>query len=192
MSDKLVLHPRQADAIIKPGDLQSMLAKAGLLGAAANYRGEAIYLPGEHFLSLLTFMGCAPTVNFSPPEDGGFDPNFCYIGLPPPAARAQFIGNRQIARAPRCRACRKPIQNWGGLLDQWQEAENSVFACPHCAAEQRLENLDWRQRAGFARVWVDIFGIFEAGAVPTPGLLDTLQALGIGPWNYFYSTSPAC
>jgi hypothetical protein len=62
------------------------------------------------------------------------------------------------------------------------------MACGHCHADSPFWKWNWRQTAGVARLFVDIWGIYPSEAVPGDTLLHTLATLTGSPWVWFYGT----
>lgn len=165
--------------------LKQRLQALGLTGKAWQAQADS-YLCGEQFLQLITFMGCSPYLEFSPPADGR--DNFCHIVLHQYADCRIFSG-RQTA-PPRCPACRYRIVEWRQLLQQVDIAdEQQLWSCPKCGDSRHPANLDWRQNAGAGKVFVEIKNIFPGEAVPVDTLLQQLGKLTAErKWRYFYLT----
>ncbi len=182
---KLVLHPSRAAAVPhSPAGLLATLDETGLIGAAFELDGHRHFRTGPGFLDHLTFLGCSPVVELDPPAsdaDGhARSGRFCHIQLQPVSATPRL--RRRVEHAPRCRQCRRPLEP--ALLDAAVTAGS--LRCPGCATAADLERLNWRQAGGYARIFLDIWGIHPAEAVPGDALLAALAACTDCPWAFFY------
>ncbi len=189
---KLILAPVNPEAV--PPDAESLirnLGKLGFIGRPFPLAGRTHHLPGEHFLDLVTFLGCSPVISLVPPVDTPGDPAahadaFCHIGLWYAGEQAVFIGGRNTA-PPRCPRCRERETSWQALITAWTSRPSRYrWHCPACSQDVHPFQLDWRQSAGFGRFFVEIWGIHPAEAVPGDLLLDTLERSTGEPWSYFY------
>ncbi|MGD2119260.1 MAG: hypothetical protein PVG66_12930 [Chromatiales bacterium] len=166
-------------------NLEALLREQGLIDQP--WQGhENSYLCGENFLQQITFMGCSPYLEFSPPSDGR--DNFCHVILHHYEHCRMFSG-RQTA-PPRCPSCRYRIAEWRDLLQQHDVAdEQQLWTCPKCAEQYHPARLDWRQNAGAGKLLVEIRNIFPGEAVPVDSLLLKLGKLtDERKWRYFYLT----
>ena len=190
---KLVLCPAHLE---RPGVDTATLVEAlraiGLLAAPVCHDPARGYRAGEHFLRLVSFLGCSPAVELEPP----LDPDecaracacgkLCHIRFPAPDQRIRFRGDDRLP-APRCPHCRKPEERWPELLARWRADPREIgWECRVCGHHGRLFELNFRQRGAFGRCFVDIWGIHPAEAVPDESLLSTLGELGGGAWKYLY------
>ena len=192
-TDKLILYPSQADApAIDTDELVQGLESIGLIGAAFRCQGRTHHLVGERFLQLVTFLGCSPLIELEPPADaaareaacaGG---RFCHVHLVAHRNRIRFRAGTQ-APPPRCPHCRQVESRWPDLLQGWEtEPRNTQWICTECGHRGRLYDLNFRRNAGFARRFIEIWGIFPSEAIPVESLLATLRQLGGSNWNYMY------
>ncbi|MFN2309541.1 MAG: hypothetical protein ABR553_07380 [Gammaproteobacteria bacterium] len=181
---KLVLHPTRPATGLAVSAIREALQGLGLLGPAFRLDGRQHHRTGPAFLDHLGFLGCAPAIVLDPP---GTDlaaaaraGRFCHIQLSEagPAPRVRL----QAGRRPRCPACRADIDP-SGLADPRAGGQTVCDGCGHAA---RAWELHWRQAGGFAEVFLDIWGIHAAEAVPGERLLDSLGRLGGGTWGFFY------
>lgn len=100
----LVLHPENPDAV--PDDIDHIITRLQQIGLTSDKLpgDEHCYLAGEHFLDLVAFMGCSPSISFSP--GAGADP-FSFIRLiTTPDRITTFTG--RFSHAPHCPHCNKP------------------------------------------------------------------------------------
>lgn len=192
-ADKLILYPALADGpAIDSAALLQQLEAIGLIGAAFRCQGETRYLAGERFLQLVTFLGCSPLIELEPPVDADTREadcatgRFCHLRL---ALHRKDIRFRSSVRAPlpRCPRCRQPETRWPELLQHWEtHPGHSHWTCTACGHAGRLYDLNFRRHAGFARGFIEIWGIYPSEAVPGEALLSALQAFGDGGWRHMY------
>jgi len=179
----LVLAPAPTGEPPERAVLLDHLRDIGFIGESFTRGQEQGFLIGDRFLQLITFMGCSPHIELTPPEDGG---SFCHVRLLGPEAEALLLIGRN-AQAPRCGECRGRIEDWREQSEAWrQQPSLNQVSCPRCGALQRPVDLDWRRQAGAARLLLEVVDVFPGEAVPVPGLLRGLEGLGAGPWRYFY------
>ena len=186
---KLILHPANPTAL-PTGERNSaaLLRDIGLIGDSFKLDGKCHYFTGDGFLSVVTFLGCAPTIETTPPTgkaelaEAARAGRFChiYLGdtLPEPRLRA---GPRSRARCPVC----TKMQTWSGQISD--DSTRITTSCSHCHVDSPIEEWNWRQNAGVARLFIDIWGIYPSEAVPGDLLLHTLATITGSPWVWFYS-----
>lgn len=189
---KMILLP--ADPGCAPVEVEALAARLqaiDLIGAAQAIGAQHFYPTGEHFLQLVTFLGCSPNIELEPPADpdaletASQAGSFCHVFLDS-GPRLRFRGDGRCP-APRCPACRQPLADWPMQLARWQETPaQDRWHCTHCHADGALETLGFRKCAGFARSFVEIRGIYPSEAVPGDALLQALQGLTGCPWNTIY------
>jgi hypothetical protein len=184
---KLVLHPLPAAA--RPRSLDALLAALhgmGFLGPAFELDGRRHFQTGPCFLDHLTFLGCSPVVELDPPADDrdahARAGRFCHVELRPPTAAPRLRGGTDPP--PRCRQCRRPVEP---ALLAAAAVQSGTLSCPVCGCRSDLERLNWRQAGGYACVFLDIWGIHPAEAVPGDALLETLARFTDSSWGFFYS-----
>lgn len=185
MSASLVLHVR--DPAYVPASVAAMervLTQVGLIGQAWGDARQHRYLIGERFLQLVTFLGCAPAIELEPPANGNAE--FCYVGLSDIYASPRFFADSQDV-LPRCPHCRKRFDDWQPAIQAWQADPNFQIRCPACQQSLSPLELDWRQSAGFGRMFISIFNIYPREAIPTEALLSALNKATNQHWDYFYT-----
>lgn len=160
--------------------LESCLVAGGFLGRPLTGRMGA-FLVGDRFLHLVTFAGCSVQVALSPTGDGPF----CHIRIRGPFERPLGIKGRNT-RPPRCPFCRNPLQDWKQPLEMWDSGEPADIPCPACGQVNPLWAYDWKKKAGFGRLFVQVEEIFPGEAVPTPDLMRLLENSTRSEWRYFY------
>jgi hypothetical protein len=190
---KLILHPREPERVPQDlGALRRTLEKLGFIGREIRLGGALHYLPGEHFLQLVTFLGCSPSVALEPPDgfpQGDAGPTgvtFCHVRIEESVSEVpRFIAGTD-ALAPRCPRCRSVLDR----LRPMQQGAREIWSCPSCGHGTPLWALDWRQRAGFARFAIEIWNIHPFEAVPSDPLLAALSRTSRGEWEFFYAAQP--
>lgn len=186
---KLILHPKNPAATPSSATrLTQRLAEQGLLGKPFRFREREHHLPGEAFMQLITFLGCSPAVAFEPPADGserdGAD--FCHLELRGPFSEVRFLGEGGVKR-PRCPKCRGWLEDWEQALNAWESDHDYHHRCPHCGDAVAPTIFKWRHSAGFGRLALAVWGVFEGEAVPSEELLRLLREISGEEWDYFYS-----
>lgn len=184
MSASLVLHAR--DPAFVPAsvvEIEQVLRQLGLIGQAWGDNRQHRYLIGERFLQLVTFLGCAPTIELEPSVNG--DAEFCHVGLSDIYSTPRFMADSQGV-LPRCPHCRKRYVDWQSAIQSWQSDAACQIQCPSCQKSLSPMELDWRQSAGFGHFFISIFNIYPREAIPTEALLIALHKATNQPWNYFY------
>ena len=187
---KLVLHP--ADPLAFPVSGRgpaALLRHIGLLGNSFELDGELHYFAGDRFLSLVTFLGCAPAIQTTPPTradevvDAARTGRFCHIVISDTLAAPRIRAD--LRSRARCPVCRK-VQTWSKADPV--DATGITLTCAHCRTDSPAVKWSWRQTGGMARLFVDIWGIYPSEAVPSDLLLHTLAKVTGSPWTCFYST----
>ncbi len=153
-----------------------------LIGEPVGDAHERRFLIGSTFLQYVSFMGCAPAVQFSP-EAGA---EYIHWYLSPCLPTPRWIIDRQQA-LPRCQQCRARISNWRDQIDVVEaNAMTTSIICPGCQCNNTLSQLDWRHGAGQARQFISVLNIYPKEALPTDALLTKLQQHTGTTWDYFY------
>ena len=190
---KLLLYPASPD--FSPADPAALLAHLrdiGLAGSGFPVQGETRHLAGEDFLQLITFLGCSPAIEFEPPADpdereaAADSGGFCHVSLALSETRAAFRAGGKIP-PPRCPSCRKSVSGWQQTIDAWQRAPAAdEWQCDRCGYAGHIHDLDFRRHGGFARTFIEVWGIHPSEAVPVDALLASLAAFSDCDWNYIY------
>jgi hypothetical protein len=185
MSASLVLHVRDpAYVSASITEMEQVLLQVGLIGKAWGDETQHRYLIGKHFLQLVTFLGCAPAIELQPSANG--DTEFCHVGISDIYPTTQFISDTQDV-LPRCPHCRKRYEDWQPTIQSWRTDPAYQIHCPACQQSLSPMELDWRQSAGFGRVFISIFNIYPREAIPTEALLVALSKATDQTWDYFYT-----
>jgi len=178
---RLVLFPQDVDSHA-PDQKQLLtgLHLAGLIGSATE-PDSSIYRPGNRFMTLLTFLGCSPTVSTADDLDHNDNSNHYYIELPAESTEITVVQNSRKV-SPRCPQCGKINSSWHTPLASAVE----VHECDKCGLQAKAHEWNWRHRLAFGRIWINIWGVHEGEAVPGEELLETLEKLTGLVWNYAY------
>lgn len=180
---ELVFHCIEPDII--PADIPALineLQNIGFIGEAwrapAGIAGER-YLIGDNFLSLVTFMGCAPAIELAPIMDEPGSTAFCHFEVGPVETEVKFIrgGDHIVCRCPHCR---QRHANWQNSPD------DLVYHCDKCGVASHLSQYDWKNSAGCGRFFIRLHGIYPQEALPTSHLLSVFEKITGHKWSYFY------
>ncbi len=179
----LMLHPVDASWLAASSeDFDRHLQQAGLIGASLPGAFAPGYLVGEHFLSLVTFLGCSPDILLEP-DSAAPEREFCAVRIHRYPEGARFVLAERAA-PPRCPACRSSM-----TVDAAAVQAETLISCPDCGQQSPLLSLNWRRSAGYASCFVEITGVYPQEARPTDALLALLKRVSMGDWRYFYSGS---
>ena len=187
---RLVLTPENAAAMVPADALADRLRRLGLIAGALPGAGDA-FAPGDAFLELIAFTGCAVQLDqaSADPDPAGTAPaghrGQSHVRLPEPTSKPGLITGRNT-RPPRCPACGQGLKDWREQLLAWPGAGPASLVCGHCGADAPAWRWRWGRHGGSGRSFVCIEGVFPGEASPLPALLDALAALGAGPWRAFY------
>ena len=183
---KLVLHPQDAHfSLTSWAGLITHMREIEFLDKPFNQKEQNRFLVGERFLQYMTFMGCSPSVELTPPMDGSLD--FCHIHFSEIVPESQFRCASQNVFS-RCPQCRKRINNWAQAVSIWSKDSSAVtFNCDKCAEQVSLYQLGWRHTAGFARMFIDVYSIYPQEVIPTDQFFSLLESQTKAQWDYFYS-----
>jgi hypothetical protein len=171
-----------------PDDLREVLAGAGFLGAPLNAGNEPVFCMGDAFLDHIGFLGCSPVVHRGIEAEGAQGTETSpRVRLARPSQQLRFVSGVEVA-PPRCPRCRHAACEWRALVEAWERDQTDYrWRCPGCGTAARLEELDWRHRAGFGRLFLEVLGIHPFEAVPQERLLRLLGHYSKSPWGYFYT-----
>lgn len=157
--------------------LQTTLAEIGLIETNPQ---QDIFLVGDGFLELLTFMGCAPDIHLSP-QDGD---NYCYIKFNQIHPQPICAGHVQ-SFSPSCSACKHKLTHWRET-ENWQQG-SSLLTCPACQHSKPLQQFRWRKEAAYTRCSFYIANIHPHEALPADKLMDALHNSSGFKWAYAYA-----
>jgi hypothetical protein len=184
---QLLLCP--ADALWVPvsrGEFITMLQHEGVLGQPIGSDTQARFLIGEAFLQLFSFMGCAPSIEFAPPDPLKPDwHEFVFIELSPVQTQARWLVDRDHAK-PACPHCQRRTREWS----QHYQASDAQLYCPHCQHSDTVCAWRWFDAGACARQFVSIVNVYPKESLPTDTLLSQLQQHTGVAWLYFYLHAP--
>ncbi len=176
----LILHPADPDSVPSTARILQTLREVGLAADEFEWEEERHYRPGERYLQLITFLGCSPVVSLGEPGVTGDE--FAHLAIETMGESPTLMAAGNI-KQPRCPHCRKRVEP---RSVPESTAAGEPWQCPACGHETVSGRLDWRQSAGYARVFIKVWGVFEGEAVPSDELLARLKAMSGTPWEYFY------
>jgi len=180
----LVLTPAPIDSPAPDrSTLVEMLRDERFIGEPITIGDEEHFRPGEEFMMLITFLGCSPMIATGEMESEG--EQYCHIAIDGPLESPRYLIGDNI-KPPRCPGCGHRLDKWRLLLDAWQCSPNAPVTCPDCGEAGSITALRWRKCAGFGRLFIKIWGVFENEAVPSPNLLSSLKQSSGTDWIHFY------
>jgi hypothetical protein len=177
MSDeKLVLHPASLRAILQdPPALMDALRAAGFVGAGFSHVGDLHYKAGPRFQEWVTFRAGVAV-----------DPAAHHMSLLETTPEPVFLGASN-AQPPVCPDCQTRLADWKAQLLAWQTAKRPFqWSCGKCGKKMEVQDIVWGTTGGIARYSLDVWGVHEGDAVPSPELLALLETETFEPWRYFY------
>lgn len=182
---KLVLYPTAAEASLARPALLHTLEKLDFIGTHFLLDERPHYHAGPAFLDHISFLGCSPAIELEAPaqlaEAAARAGRFCHLQLHE-ATKLPRLRIRPGQR-PRCRQCRTDIEPEYLLSPS---SPPVALNCPGCRRQIEPERLNWRQSGAIARIFLDIWGIHSAEAVPSDLLLQQLGHTTGGRWDFFY------
>lgn len=181
-TSRLIFTPADSTQCIDATQLLQHLAQLELITPTA-YR-ENHYLPGDNFISLITFLGCSPNISLQP-DVSDSDDSHCFISLIETTDQVQCLGYTRQCH-PKCPHCRKRIADW--KTSDWQQP-GALCVCDKCGSETAYAHLNWKHECGFGRCGFSIANIYPHEAVPTDQLLEKLQQLSGMDWDYAYANN---
>jgi len=181
---KLIFSPKSTDNTFDSQSLLNTLIESQFVITEAQDTNH--YLPGERFLSLITFLGCSPNVNLFP-VDGE---NHCFISFIEPTEFPSCVGYTKTAN-PKCPNCTKRIADW--KISDWQLPgeilPGKLCYCDKCQVQTPYTELNWKHECGFARCGFVVNHIYPHEALPTDQLLDLLKQAAGFEWDYSYANN---
>lgn len=167
----LILYPLDPDWVPKDqGALEQQLNRIGLIG---NRRQPGRFSSGPAYLELVAYLGCSPHIALGEAEDA------MLVSFGGPFDKTQFRAHPNAR--PRCPACRQNL-----VVEDIPERPDGIISCPHCGISHQACKLNWRNKAGFGRFFVEISNVHESEAVPGETLLEELGSATGQAWGYFY------
>ena len=178
---RLVIHPKHATDCPQdvPGVI-NVLSRIGLLGEPD--LPDNRFLVGNEFLSLVSFMGCSPSIRLNPAEGD----NYCYVQINPVSDSVRCLGYTSFI-SPQCPACKQKITHWKN--DPIWFDGSTTKTCELCGAEKPVQSFRWRKEAGFGRFSVHISYIHPHEVVPAESIFQALEQATDFSWVYFYANN---
>lgn len=168
--------PMSADQLI------TALTSVGVVGESWQGGSNNRFLIGPRFLQYISFMGCAPAVQFDPNEG-----NTIIHWIVNPCLHEPAWVIDKVQALPRCHWCKARIADWREQLQNFAVATTpDAMICPHCHQSNQLTQLDWRHGAGYARQFIRIVNIYPREAIPTDAVLTAMQQHTGVAWQYCY------
>jgi len=185
---QMILCPKDADFSLESSALLAILAQLGLTGASLESCDRQQFLVGEHFLQHISFMGCAPAVEFAPEEESGLTKaaklqQFIFVHVPESTDTPRWLADLDMAK-PTCPACKKRFHRSSEYIDK------ANMTCPHCGQSSWLCDFAWREFGGCAKTLVSIVNAYPKETIPSGNLLNQLAKLTGVEWEYFYFNGP--
>lgn len=177
----LVLHPLDCNERPYLKSLTDALKQLKFIDAPLNDEPDT-YLVGDNFLQLIIFLGCSPSVELAPSEEGK---SFCHVSFIQPENTPQLITSKHTNN-PRCPSCRKEMGDTANTIEQWQQDESIQWSCPDCDFSGETKDLNWRHSAGVVSFFIEVNNIFPNEAVPSDELMSALKKASNSEWGYFY------
>lgn len=202
----LYLCPQTIETI-DPAQVLNCLKTIGLLGlpldtGSPDGHDTNAYFTGDHYLELVNYLGCSPSVAFEPAPDNhpgnqSGDPAFCHIRLHV-STQPGIINCRAQPKKPQCPHCNKPLASWQpGHGTAVQDPSRNLATshnnaltdlhCENCGNSASPHLFNWRKSAGVACIFVEITDIFPREAVPQDNLLNALENATGYRWQHFYA-----
>ena len=169
---RIIFFPASTSQLIENNLIMTTLTRVQFTETTT--RDHSQHLPAEHFLSLLTFLGCSPNINLSPAIGEADSHDYCTISL------------LEQSPAPRCPLCKKRITGWKSA--SWQQ-NGQICTCDKCHTETTYANLSWKHECGFGCCGFEVTHIYPHEAVPTDQLLNALQQSTGFQWQYCYANN---
>ncbi len=189
MSDNvLVLHPRDPAHVPDRSQLVGALETAGFLGQSlGDTDAELRYALGVSAEELLVLRGTHVVVTLHDHEPTTIARSGVgtHVTVPAIAPRVSVIAS-QLSESPLCRHCGHAFDGWPDMIDRWYASDDWRCTCPSCSNEARLHELDWRQRLGFARASVRIWGVHAGEVELSNRLFELLRATTGCDWGHLY------
>jgi len=176
-TSRLIFFPTNTNKIIDKPQLLKTLSDSQFITTNAQTNNH--YLPGDNFLSLITFLGCSPNINLQPTEGE----SHCFISIIKQTQQPRCLGHTQTA-TPKCPACKKRITEW--KTPDWKVA-GKTCTCDKCQKQTPYTELNWKQECGFARCGFEVNHIYPHEAVPTDQFLNVLNQASGFEWDYCYA-----
>ncbi len=174
----LILYPVSPEWTDGNQLLERYLKNAGMIGEKVPDKFGEGFLTGDSFISLINFLGCAPSISFSP-ENAETADDFCLVRISQ-YRLPQFLSAERLP-LPRCPLCRTRFKASVSV-----ESPDEPVLCVACGQLQPVHTLLWRQAAGYASCFIEITSVYPQEAHPVQSLMNALSEVSQCAWLYFY------
>lgn len=181
---QLVFRPdHNVDAALTQAGLAQVLTELGIVGELITHERPYRYFIGERFLQHLSFMGCAPALEFEPAGSTGIDwSGFTYVMVSPLFQQPRFLVDELMAR-PRCPAC----QARQSITKALPRGCRDKLICQHCETANPIAAWSWREFGGCSRIYFSIVNVYPKESIPTDSFLQRLAVSTSIDWQFFYA-----
>ena len=176
---RLIFAPSNTNTQVDYKQLQGLLTDIQFINSEP-YK-ENHFLPGDNFLSQITFLGCSPNINLIPTEGE----SHCYISFLDQSEQANCLGYTSNCN-PKCPSCTKRIADW--KVNNWNKA-GLHCTCDKCGTQSLYAELIWKNECIYGTSGFVINHIYPHEAVPTEQLLDHLKSVTGNEWAYAYANN---
>lgn len=156
-----------------PDDLAVFAEQLRQTGLTGKKHRPGLFSAGPAYLEMIVYLGCSPQIALGDAETA------TTIRLNGPFDKPELI--KAANAKPRCRSCKQMLD-----LEKMSLRVDETVTCFHCNTSSYASKLDWRRKAGFARLFIEISNVFESEAVPSDSLIEKLEHLTGQTWDYFY------
>jgi hypothetical protein len=180
---RLILTPKQKDFRIEAMEfLLNALTQAGFIGDELEQTNDfKCYEYGEDYLHLISYLGCSPAVTST--NSAGDTESFISIRQ---FETIQFAYSSAVP-PPRCPHCQKTDKNWPQYWHNWQLDLTATQQCIHCEQHFNFAEMKWKKNGGTGSLLIQVHGIQEHLAVPSPALMSMLEQATGTSWHYFFA-----
>lgn len=176
---QLVLCPIGEKDTVTLSQLTMVLSGLGLIADRISEQWPHRYYIGERFLQYLSFMGCAPALEFKPVDLHNPDwSTFTFVSFTSPLQTTRCYIDTLMAK-PRCPRCGKRHALASGTV-------NAMLTCPKCGQAASPAEWDFLEFGGCARQFISIVNVYPKESLPTDTLLQHLHDKTQLHWHYFY------
>ena len=170
--------------------LEQVLRSLGLIADQVDATQRGRFYIGEQFLQHISFMGCAPALEFQPTGERSLigEPDwqqFTFVHIPPVLDEPGWYADLSMAK-PQCPECTRRSALSGDKQVNYFDEFKYHYCCPHCQQKTKVCEVNWREFGGCARVMISIVNVYPKEAIPTENLLLQLEKQTQIAWRYFY------
>ena len=176
-------------AVAQP-TIVGLLTELGLVGPRRD--AAASFDAGPALGALVGFTGCAVQFDGAGAPEATHGP---WLHVPPATMEPRLRWGRNT-RPPRCPTCSAALHAWRAHPPAPEPGADDPrglccdadppLRCDTCGSAQPTHRWRWGRHAGAGRSFVLIEEVFPGEARPLSALLQALEQLGAGTWDYFY------